>query len=215
MVEVLAVDGQHPGVAALERAGDLLDRGGLLIYPTDTQYALGGRALLPGVALAVRSAKRRDAGKPLPLIAADLAQARGLCARWPGQAERLAERFWPGPLTLVLPVGDGVPFEVSAGAAGLALRVPALELARALCRIAGPLISTSANPAGEPPPVTCGEAVAALGSVVSLALDAGPGFSLASTILDLTGEAPVLLRAGPVAWEDVRRALGLPGPSGS
>lgn len=215
MSEVLAVDGERPDPETVARAAAVLAAGGLLIYPTDTLYALGGRALDAGAARAVRDAKGREAGKPLPVIAAGVEQARGLCARWPAQAGALAARFWPGPLTLILPVAASVPFEVTAGSGGLAVRVPALELARALCRAAGALISTSANRSGEAPPASCSEAVRAVGAAATLALDGGPGRPWSSTIVDLTRDPPALARAGPVAWADVADALGLPGGSGS
>jgi len=213
--EVLAVDGERPDPEAVSRAGRLLASGALLIYPTDTLYALGGRALDPRAARAVREAKGREDGKPLPVIVADLDQARSVCAAWPASAAILAARFWPGPLTLVLPAGPAVPQEVTAGSPGLALRVPALELARALCRAAGPLISTSANRSGAPPPVTCAEAVRGVGSSAALALDAGPGKPAGSTIVDLGVEPPALRRAGPVSWQDVVAALGFRGAGGT
>jgi L-threonylcarbamoyladenylate synthase len=214
LTDVVAIDGENPDPVALARAASVLASGGLLIYPTDTLYALGGAARDAGAARAVRAAKGREAGKPLPVVAADLEQARGFCARWPAAADVLAARFWPGPLTLILPAADGLPFELTAGSAGIAVRVPALLLARALCRSADALIATSANRSGERSPVTCAEAVLAVGSSAALALDAGSGKTLASTIVDLTAERPTLVRAGPVSWEDLARALALhPGPS--
>jgi tRNA A37 threonylcarbamoyladenosine synthetase subunit TsaC/SUA5/YrdC len=100
-----------------------------------------------------------------------------------------------------------VPPEVTAGGRTVAVRVPGLELTRRLARGAGPLVSTSANRAGEPPAVTCGEAVRALGEVAALALDAGPGGDLASTLVDLTSDPPRLVREGAVAWAHVLAVL--------
>ena len=140
----LAVDPAQ-AAAALERAVAELRAGRLLIYPTDTLYAFGGAALTPGVAERVRAAKGRDEGKPLPLVAADEEQARALASDWNQAAALLAASFWPGPLTLVLRVSPSVPAAVTSGAPGVAVRVPGLALTRALCRGAGPLVSTSAN----------------------------------------------------------------------
>jgi L-threonylcarbamoyladenylate synthase len=179
----------------------LLD-GDLLIYPTDTLYALGGRALDAGVAARVRAAKGRAEGQPLPLVAADLAQARGLVADFPERALALAERFWPGPLTLVLARAAQVP-EGVAGGDSVALRVPALRLARELCARAGPLISTSANRSGAPPPLSCPEAVAAVGHAARLALDGGPGRPSPSTIVEVRAGGARLLREGAVPWSEV------------
>src|SRR5262245_63105054 len=108
----------------MARACGLLESGLLLIYPTDTFYALGGRALDPVVGRPVRAAKGRDEGKPLPLVVADLAQAALVCDSWPTVAQHLALEFWPGPLTLVLPARVEVPEEISAGTGSLAVRVP-------------------------------------------------------------------------------------------
>jgi L-threonylcarbamoyladenylate synthase len=205
-VEILRVAGDDPAEAVVARADAVLEAGGLLIYPTDTLYAIGGRALDAVVGEKVRVAKGRE-DKPLPVIAADAAQAGSLAAAFPADALRLAERFWPGPLTLLLPARPDVPEEVTAGTGAIAVRVPALALARRLCQRAGPLVSTSANLAGGPSPVTCAEAVAAVGHAAELALDAGPGRPVASTIVDLTGGAARLVRSGAVPWTDVLAAL--------
>jgi L-threonylcarbamoyladenylate synthase len=212
-VEVVQIDGAALEGHALQRADAALAGGGLLIYPTDTLYALGGRALLDEVGAKVRRVKSRGSDKPLPLVAADIGQVAGLCAEWSSPAQALARHFWPGPLTLVLRAASSVPESVTAGTGTVAVRVPALALARALCRLQGPLISTSANRAGEPPPTTCSEAIAGVGSAVTLALDAGPGQSVASTVVDVTTPSPVLIRAGAVAWDDVR-SVGWDGGSG-
>ena len=208
MVEVLPVRGDDPDPEVVARAAGILRRGALLIYPTETLYAIGGRADSAGAARAVRRLKGRDDGKPLPVVAADEAQARTLAADWPEDALRLARRFWPGPLTLVLPAAAPVPEEVTAGRGTVAVRVSGLALARALCRAAGPLVSTSANQAGAPPPIRCPEAVAQVGKGAALALDAGPGGGAPSTIVDLCGPRPALLREGAVPWTEVRRVLG-------
>ena len=205
-MEVLPVAGEAAEEGAVARAVAALDAGGLLIYPTDTLYALGGRGLDAAAGRKVRAAKGRDA-RPLPLIAADLEQVLGLAADVPAPATLLAERFWPGPLTVILASRRGVPDEVTAGTATVAVRVPALALARRLCRDAGPLISTSANLSGAAPPLTCAEAVAGVGAAAALALDAGPGRPTASTIVDLTGAAPRLVRSGAVPWAEVLAAL--------
>lgn len=199
------VSGSAPEPAALARALAVLQRGALLIYPTDTLYALGGRARDAAAVEAVRRAKAREAGKPLPLVAADLAQARALSAAWPELAERLAVAFWPGPLTLVVPAAADLPGSVTAGSGGVAVRVPALRLVTALCDVAGPLVSTSANLSGGPAPQTCAEAIAQVGRAAALALDAGPGRALPSTIVSLVEATPRLVREGAIAWQRVRQ----------
>ncbi len=101
-----------------------------------------------------------------------------------------------------------MPEEVTSGTGTVAVRVPALAVTVALCAAAGPLLSTSANRTGARGPLTCAEAIEGVGAAAAIALDAGPGSPLASTIVDLAGSAPALLRAGAVAWEDVVAALG-------
>jgi L-threonylcarbamoyladenylate synthase len=184
-----------------------LTAGEIVIYPTDTLYALGGLALRAEAATRVRAAKGREAQKALPLVAADLEQVESLSASVPDPARVLARVFWPGPLTLVLRAADAVPAEITAGTGTIAVRIPASELTRLLCEQAGPLISTSANRAGEPPALTCREAQAAVGESAAAAIDAGPGRRAPSTIVDMTVNPPRLLREGAVAWDDVRRHL--------
>jgi L-threonylcarbamoyladenylate synthase len=207
VVEILPVVAAQPDVSVVERAAAALRGGRLVIYPTDTLYALGARALDAAGAAAVRAAKGRDEGKPLPLIAGDLAQARGLATSWPESAQRLADAYWPGPLTLVLAAAATLPDEVTSGTGTIAVRVPGLALPRMLAMAAGPLISTSANVSGQPPPVTCAQAVEQVGAAAALALDGGLGYPMPSTIVDLTGGEPRLLRAGAVPWEQVHRLL--------
>jgi L-threonylcarbamoyladenylate synthase len=186
------------------RACAALDRGGLLIYPTDTLYALGARATDLAALLEIRDLKGRADDKPLPVIVADVDAVRRLAHASP-MAERIARTLWPGPITLVLAARADLPGALTAGEATVAVRVPAARLARELAR-GGPLVATSANLAGEPAPTTCAAAVAAVGSGVALALDAGEGGAVASTIVDVTGEQPLLLRQGAVPWTAVLAA---------
>ena len=205
--DVVRVSGTDPDPAVVALAASLLTAGSLLIYPTDTLYALGGRVLDAAAGGAVRRAKGREEGKPLPLVAADLGQARALCASWPEAADQLAARFWPGPLSLVVPAAPTVPADVTAGSGHIAVRVPDLELTRALCRQTGALVSTSANRAGGTPPLNCADALEAVGAAAALALDAGRGRAVASTIVDLTSTPPRLLRGGAIPWEEIEGVL--------
>jgi L-threonylcarbamoyladenylate synthase len=205
VTRVLEVDGGSPDPAVVLEAADALIGHALVVFPTETLYALGG-VPTRDVATRVRLAKGRADAKPLPLVAAGALQARALCREWSELAEALAARFWPGPLTLVLPASWGLPNEVTAGTGKVAVRVPGLALARALCERAGPLLSTSANLQGQPPPARCAPALAAVGEHAALALDAGPLAGVASTILELT-PAPRLLRAGAVPLEPLAGAL--------
>ena len=172
-----------------------------MVYPTDTLYGLGTNALHREAVTRLLGVKGRSASRGLPVLLADPDAATALAAQWPPIAEDLAARFWPGALTLVLPRLPQVPDVVAAGTT-VALRVPNQPVTRALIREAGcPLIGTSANRSGAPPPTTARAAVEALGSAVDVALDAGPSpVGLPSTVLDLSSP-PVaqILRGGAVA----------------
>jgi len=206
----LFLDPRTPDTGVVAEALAALQRGELLVYPTDTLYALGG--LADGdVARRVRLAKGREEGKPLPLIVADAAAARSLCASWSEIADVLARRFWPGPLTLVLEASPAVHSEITAGTGTVAMRAPALAAARVLCA-GGPLVATSANRSGEPAHDSCAGAVAAVGDAATLALDAGTLPGTPSTIVSLIGPMR-LLRAGAISMETLQRALRESGPS--
>ena len=212
--EVLPFPASGVDEAVLERAVAAVAGGALLVYPTDTLYALGGLALEPSACARVREAKGRPERQPLPVVVADAPSARRLCRAWPEAARLLAEAFWPGPLTLVLPAAEAVPEGVGAGTGTVALRVPAHASLRRLCAAAGPLLSSSANRAGEAPPESCREALAAVGRFVDLALDGGRARPLPSTIVDLVGP-PRLLRSGAVPREALRRVLPDLTPAGA
>jgi L-threonylcarbamoyladenylate synthase len=192
-------------------AGARLREGALVIYPTDTLYAIGCRALDGAAVGRLRAAKERERDKPLPVIAADVAQARSLAARWPEEAQRLADAFWPGPLTLVVPASSVLPAELVAGAGSVAVRVPASEVARTLARLAGPLVSTSANRAGETPCLTVDRAAAAFPRA-TLAFDVGLLEGAPSTIVDLTGPDGGfrILRAGKIDPGSIGERLAPP-----
>lgn len=191
------------------RAAEVLRAGGLVVYPTETFYGLGALVAAPAALARLASAKLRPEGKPLPLVAADLAMARSVAAGFPEGAARLAARFWPGPLTLVLPAAPGLPPEV-AGDGTVGVRVPGSATARQLSRLAGgPLTSTSANPSGGPPVTRPQDLDPGLVSLVEAVLDGGevPG-GLPSTVVAVGPDGPRLLRVGAVAWEAVLAAWG-------
>ncbi len=177
-----------------------------MILPTDTLYALACRAGDAAAVERLRTAKGRDDGKPLPIVAADLEQVAAFAELTP-EAERLAASFWPGPLSLVLRARPGLSDAVTSATHSVAVRVPAQEFLRRLCGVAGPLVSTSANRSGAAAPRTCAEAVEGVGAHAELAVDAGPGRLEPSTLVDVTGPEARLLRAGAVAWEAVLRVL--------
>src|SRR4051794_1627957 len=189
-------------------AAEALRRGGLVVYPTETFYALGALASDAAAVARLARAKGRPDGKPLPLLAADRAAVEAI-AVLEGAPARLAALLWPGPLTLVLQARPGLPAEVTAGTGTVGIRVPSAEVARALAREAGgAIVSTSANLAGEPPPARTEELAPALRVRLDAVLDGGttPG-GLPSTVVAFDGDAPRVVRAGAIPAEALERAL--------
>lgn len=208
MTRLLAVQG--PDDPAIREAAALLVSGGLVAFPTETVYGLGADGLNPLAVARIYAAKGRPATNPVILHVADAAAARNLVTRWPAAATALTERFWPGPLTLVLPASETVPFVVRAGGPSVALRCPAHPVALALIRAAGvPLAAPSANRSQQLSPTLAAHVAAGLGEAVELILDGGPtAAGLESTILDLCGAGPRLLRPGPVTPGELEAIVG-------
>lgn len=194
-------------VDAIERAAELIRRGLVVAYPTDTLYGL---AVDPRNTDAVRrlfALKGRPEQSALTLIAADYAQAAA-AAQFSPLADRLATRWWPGPVTIVAFAAPGFPRETLAGGDTVGVRVPDSPVARALAAAAGfCMTATSANRSGEPPAWTPQQVAASLPGVDAIVQgDAAPG-GPPSTIVNATGEQPVLIRAGAVAWDRVLESL--------
>lgn len=193
----------------IARAAALLQGGGLVAFPTETVYGLGGLARNPQAVAAIYGAKGRPSFNPLIAHVADIAAARRI-ARFDPLAERLAAAFWPGPLTLVLPLaqGHGLAPGVTAGLDTVALRVPAAPVAQALLRaVDAPVAAPSANPSGRISPTRAAHVLDGLDGRIAAVLDGGPcPVGVESTIL--ATHPPRLLRAGGLSAEDVARVLG-------
>ncbi|MBL8795273.1 MAG: threonylcarbamoyl-AMP synthase [Planctomycetia bacterium] len=208
--EVLTVQPQAPALEALRRAAAILQRGGLVAFPTETVYGLGANALDADACARIFAAKGRPAHNPIIVHVADAASVLPLVAAWPEQAERLAQRFWPGPLTLVLPRSDRVPSIVTAGGPTVAVRVPAHPVALALLRESSlPIAAPSANRSMQLSPTTAEHVVQSLNGRIDLILDGGPATGgLESTVLDLSRQPPVLLRPGLVTVAELESIIG-------
>ncbi len=180
---------QHPDLAA---AVALLRAGELVAFPTDTVYGVGAVCWNEAAVARLYTAKLRSLDKAIPILLADPADLTLVADHLPPVGMKLAEAFWPGPLTLVVPKAAVVPAEVTAGGDTVAVRIPDHELTRALIRAAGaPLATTSANLSGGPSPVTVEEVRAQLEGRVALILDGGPcPGGAASTVVDVTGPVP-------------------------
>ena len=207
--------------AEMERAAELLRRGGLVAFPTETVYGLGADATNAVAVRRIFEVKRRPATSPLIVHADSEEMAREYAAEWPACASELAERFWPGPLTLVLPKKAIIPDEVTAGLGTVGLRVPAHPIALELIRTAGlPVAAPSANRFMQLSPTTAAHVRDSLGDGVDLILDGGSTpVGIESTVLSLVGALvggrPVLLRPGMISKEELEEILGdvaEPGP---
>ena len=191
--------------AAVEQAARIIRAGGVVAAPTDTLYGLAADPFQPDAVARVFAVKGRSAERALPLIAADTAQVERFLGELPPMAQALAADFWPGPLTLLLAAPATLPAEVTGGTGRVGVRVPAHDIARALCRACGTVLTaTSANVSGEPAPDDPGEVDRTIGSQIDVLLDAGrTAGGPPSTIVDATGSTPRLVRAGAVPWNEV------------
>lgn len=195
--------------SSIGRAAECLRAGGLVAFPTETVYGLGVHALDAAAVRRLFEAKGRPAHDPLIVHLSSPAQIRMLVARMPKQAEALAERFWPGPLTLVLPKSDRVPADVTAGLDTVAIRVPAHPVALALLEAARiPIAAPSANLFSRPSPTRADHVLADLNGRIDLVIDGGPTMvGVESTVLDLTDDVPTVLRPGAVSVEMLKELL--------
>jgi L-threonylcarbamoyladenylate synthase len=208
--EVLPVDAHTPAPEAIARAAHILRTGGLVAFPTETVYGLGANALDADAVAKIFAAKGRPAHNPIIVHIATIEDAKKLVCSWPDIAEHLAARFWPGPLTLVLPKAARVSDLLTAGGPTIALRMPAHPVALALLRACGlPLAAPSANRSTELSPTLPEHVLRGLADRIDLLLDAGPTpGGLESTVLDLTGDPPRLLRPGLVTLPELEALLG-------
>lgn len=199
-----------PSDADIERAASIIRAGGLVAFPTETVYGLGANALDATAVARIYAAKQRPSTSPLIVHVASVEMARTVAAEWPDTAQVLAERFWPGPLTLVLQKEPIVPDQVTAGLPTVGVRMPAHPLALRLIRSAGvPIAAPSANRFTELSPTDAAHVRSGLGDKVDLVLDGGPTHvGIESTVLSLSGGRPVLLRPGMVTISQLEELVG-------
>lgn len=207
---LLAIDAHRPEPERIARAAELLRAGRLVAFPTETVYGLGANALDPDAIARVYAAKGRPAHNPLIVHVPHVAAARELVHAWSSGADALADAFWPGPLTLVLPKRASVPDAVTAGLPAIAVRVPRHPIALALLEAALiPIAAPSANRSSELSPTSAAHVVRSLGERVDLVLDGGPTHvGIESTVVDLTSERPRILRPGTISAESIARVVG-------
>ena len=188
----------------------ILKKGDIVAYPTDTVYGLGANALNKAAVLKIFAAKGRPMDSALPILLSQASQMEDVADNIPDIVWLLAERFWPGGLSLVLKTSHLVPDVVTGGGDKIALRIPAHPVPIALINgLGAPITGTSANISGKPNPVTAEEVQQQLGSRVDLIIDGGRcQRNVASTVVDLTGERPCIIREGAITREEIEKACG-------
>jgi len=201
----------HPSIGQqIELAVEIIESGGIVAFPTDTVYGLGANPFNEGAVERIYRLKRRSRKLPLPLLLADRSDVAKVAAVVPEIAWRLAEHFLPGGLTLVLRKSTWVPSTVTADSDTIAVRIPDHYIPIALIQgLRIPLVGTSANISGKPSPVTADEVNEQLGGEIDLVIDGGrcPG-GIESTVIDVSGEIPTIVREGAVSQEEISKACG-------
>ncbi len=208
--QIRSIATDNPDPAILEEAAAILRDGGLVAFATETVYGLGADATNPDAVAKIFEAKGRPATNPLIVHAADMEMARLCVCGWTGTADMLAWRFWPGPLTLVLPRSGIIPDIVTAGRVTVGIRIPDPPSARALIKALGrPIAAPSANRSNRISPTRAGHVAKDLDGRIDLILDGGPtSVGLESTVVDVRTDRPRVLRPGPITVRELARAIG-------
>jgi L-threonylcarbamoyladenylate synthase len=191
----------------IKRALEVLKSGGLVAFPTDTVYGVGALAFDNAAIESIYTAKDRPIEKAIPILIGEMTDLDKVAVNIPNMARIFASRFWPGPLTCIVPKKQTLPLAVSATST-VAVRIPNHADALALLRAAGPMAVTSANISGQPSPSTAEEVYAQLNGRIPLILDGGktPG-GVPSTLVDCIGNEPIILREGPISLAELLSAM--------
>lgn len=208
--ELCRVDGAHLNREKIVKAGAIIRDGGLVAFPTETVYGLGGNGLNPDSSRAIYAAKGRPSDNPLILHIASRDELVPLVEEIPASAELLMDEFWPGPMTLVFKKSPIVPLETTGGLETVAVRMPSHPVARALIKAAGvPIAAPSANTSGRPSPTQAAHVWEDMQGRIPMILDGGEvGIGLESTIIDLTGDDPTILRPGYITPAMIEQIVG-------
>ncbi|MBI1324015.1 threonylcarbamoyl-AMP synthase [bacterium] len=211
MAQVIAIDPAAPDAEIIRQAAAILRSGGLVAFPTETVYGLGADATDESAVRKIFEAKGRPQTNPLIVHCESVERVRRECVKdWPDDAQKLADAFWPGPLTLILPKSGAIPDTTTAGMAFVGVRIPANAVARALIAAADrPIAAPSANRSNRLSPTRAEHVAKDLGDRIGLILNAGPcSAGVESTVLDLSGEKPRILRPGPIRADFIESVLG-------
>ena len=208
--KLIRMDEQHIDADLIKEAGDVIRAGGLVAFPTETVYGLGGDALNPLSSEKIYCAKGRPSDNPLIIHIADMEALEAIVRKIPESAVKLAELFWPGPLTMIFYKSDIVPYETTGGLNTVAVRMPVHRVARELIRTAGGYVAApSANRSGRPSPTVAKYVVQDMDGRVDMIIDGGDvEIGLESTIIDLTMDHPTILRPGYITRQMLEQVLG-------
>ena len=208
--EIIKVNPQAIDAETIARAGEILKKGGLVAFPTETVYGLGGDATNPDASHKIYSAKGRPSDNPLIVHITNMKALGEMVAEVPQTACLLAERFWPGPLTMIFRKNDRIPYETTGGMDTVAVRMPSDPIARALIDAStGYIAAPSANTSGRPSPTQAEHVAQDLSGRIDMIIDGGAvNIGLESTIVDLTEDIPMILRPGYITLEMLREVLG-------
>ncbi len=208
--EKITIDSECVDRLALQKAGEILRNGGLVAFPTETVYGLGGDATNAEASAKIYAAKGRPSDNPLIVHIAEFGQLEAIAAEVPEAARKLNEAFWPGPLTMIVNKNDVIPYETTGGLDSVAVRMPSHPVARAFIEESGCMIAApSANLSGRPSPTTADHVWADLSGRIDCIIDGGSvQIGLESTIIDLTEDIPMILRPGYITEDMLREVIG-------
>lgn len=204
------VDAEYPDPSIIAEAAEILQKGGLVAFPTETVYGLGGNGLSGDACKRIYEAKGRPSDNPLILHISQFCELHPIVREIPEAGRKLAEAFWPGPLTMIFPKSANIPAEATGGLDTVAVRFPSHPVAMALIRAAGlPIAAPSANASGKPSPTRASHVAYDLEGRIDMILDGGPAeWGLESTIVDVSVTPPMILRPGAITKEMMEEVLG-------
>ena len=210
ITKIVKVDKEHPDEAVIKEAGEILKNGGLVAFPTETVYGLGGDGLNARSFLKIYHGKCRSSVNPLIIHFALLVFFVNIAFVFPVWSKKLADKYWPGPLTMIFKKKDIVPIETTGGLESVAVRMPSHKVARALICYGGKYVAApSANTSGRPSPTLAEHVIEDLNGKVDMILDGGEvGIGLESTIVDFTEKIPVILRPGYINQKMIAEVIG-------